>query len=189
MNKKLIRRDILGKRANLGKNDHNKLSKKIIDNIYNSPYYKNAKTIMTFISFGDEVDTHDFIKESIEKGKIIVIPISIPETKELKLSHVKDFRELEVGYYDILTPKKEFIRLVDPNSVDLIIVPGVAFDREGYRIGYGGGYYDRFLSKISKEVPKISIAFDLQLVDKVPREDFDIPVDYIFTEKEIINCK
>lgn len=188
MNKKNLRHQILDKRSKLGKYEHEEFSNIILNTIVNSLYYKNAKTIMTFISFMDEVDTHEFIKKSIEDGKDIVVPITIPETKELKLSLVKDFKELEPGYYNILTPKEEYIRYIDPELVDLIIVPGVVFDRDGYRIGYGGGYYDRFLSKIDKNVPKIAIAFDLQVIDKVPREYYDIPVDYIFTEKEIIEC-
>ena len=77
---------------------------------------------------------------------------------------------------------------MDPSEVDLIIVPGVAFDKCGYRIGYGGGYYDRFLSNLD-HVTKISLAFNMQLIDKIPTDHFDIPVNYIITEKEIINCK
>lgn len=188
MNKKSLRHQVLDERSKLGKNMHKKYSNIILNTILNSLYYKNAKTIMTFISFMDEVDTHEFIKKSIEDGKNIVVPITIPETKDLKLSLVKDFKELEPGYYNILTPKEGFIRYTDPKLVDLIIVPGVVFDRDGYRVGYGGGYYDRFLSKIDKSVPKIAIAFDLQIIDKVPREYYDIPVDYIITEKEIIGC-
>jgi len=108
----------------------------------------------------------------------------------MKPSIIKNFDELEPGYYNILTPKQEFIRYIDPSEIDLVIVPGAVFDREGYRVGYGGGYYDKFLSsKIRKDISKIAIAFDLQIVDKVPREEHDISVDYIITEKEIIKCK
>lgn len=188
MEKKLLRKEILDKRGKLSKNEHYINSKKIIEKIFNSSFYKSADTIMCFISFGDEVNTHEFIKKSIDESKKILVPITIPETRELKLSHLKDFNELEIGHYNILTPKKEFTRYTSPEEIDLIIVPGVVFDTEGYRIGYGGGYYDRFLSDLMNK-PKISIAFDLQIVERVPREDFDIPVDYIYTEKEIINCK
>lgn len=189
MNKKILRKEILDERSKLGIDDHKNYSKIILNTLLGSSYYKNAKTIMTFISFLDEVDTHEFIKKSIEDNKNIVVPITIPETKELKLSLVKDFNELELGFYNILTPKEEFIRDTEPALVDLIIVPGVVFDKRGYRIGYGGGYYDRFLSKIDKKIPKISLAFDLQVIDKVPTEYYDIPVDYIITEKEIITCE
>lgn len=188
MNKKLLRKDILVKRASLGKIDRKNYTEAIWETILNTPFYKNAKTIMCFVSFGSEIDTHEFIKTAIEDGKRLVVPITVPETKELRLSHLHDLSELEVGFFNILTPKEEFIRDVDPSQVDMIIVPGAVFDREGYRIGFGGGYYDRFLSKIDKSVPKIAIAFDFQILDKVPREDYDIPVDYIVTEKEFIKC-
>ena len=187
MEKKKIREQILDNKEKMDEITLKSYSDSIIDQLYNTDYYKKSKTIMTFISFGAEVDTHEFIKTSIANGKRIVVPITIPETKQLKLSQVLDFNHLEIGFYNILTPKKEFIRYVDPSEVDLIIVPGVAFDRDGYRIGYGGGYYDRFLSKLD-HVTKISLAFDMQLIPKVPHESFDIAVNYIITEKELIKC-
>lgn len=188
MEKKIIRDQILKDKDKLAKITLKSYSDSIISKLFNTDYYKNAKTIMTFISFGAEVDTHDFIKTSIINNKKIVVPITVPKTKQLKLSEVLDFDKLEIGFYNILTPKKEFIKYVDPSEVDLIIVPGVAFDKSGYRIGYGGGYYDRFLSKLD-HVTKISLAFDMQLVDKIPHEHFDIPVNYIITENEIMKCK
>ncbi len=188
MRKKIIRQETLDKRRNLGKTYHKNSSKKIISSILNSSYYKNANTIMTFISFSDEVDTHDFIKHAIDDGKKVVVPVTFPKTKELKPSHIKDFNELELGYYNILTPKEAFIRFIDPKEIDLVIVPGVAFDKYGYRVGYGGGYYDRFLSGLS-DIVKIGIAFEVQIIDKVPKDSFDIPVDFIFTEKKVINCQ
>lgn len=187
MEKKLIRKEILEKRKNLSQETRSAYSKKIIDKIFNSEAYKNSKTIMTFISFSDEVDTHDFIKKAIEDGKKIVVPITYPKTKALKPSWVKDFDELEPGFYDILAPKKEYERFIDSKEIDLIIVPGVAFRKDGYRVGYGGGYYDRFLSKLPN-TPKIAIGFNIQVVEDLPTDNFDIPVDYIYTERNIINC-
>lgn len=185
--KKSIRSHILDNRSKLGKIQHKIFSETIINQIYESSFYKDAKTIMTFISFGDEVDTHDFIKRSMKDHKKVVVPITFPKTKEIKPSEILDFDELEIGFYNILTPKEEFIRWIDPKDIDLAIVPGIAFDRHGYRVGYGGGYYDRFLSKYS-DIIKVGIAFDLQLIHSVPKEEFDIPVDIIITEKEIIPC-
>ena len=188
MDKKIIRREILIKRAKIWKDNHIMLTEIIMKNLKDTIYYKNAKTIMTFISFGSEIDTHGFIKSGIKEGKNIVVPVTFHENRIMKPSLVLDFDEFEPGYFNILTPKEEFIRYIDPSEIDLIIVPGAVFDRDGYRVGYGGGYYDRFLSKIDKSVPKIAIGFDLQIVEHVPREEFDIPVDFIITEKEIIYC-
>ncbi len=188
MDKKSLRKKTLQKRGQLSTETIIKYSDIIAYKLYKMDFYKEANTIMSFISFDSEVNTHEIIKNSLKQGKSIVVPVTIPETKEMKVSHVLDFSELEIGYYNILTPKKEYLRFVSPNNIDLILVPGVTFDRNGYRVGYGGGYYDRFFSKLNKEVTKIGLAYDLQITDEVPRDSFDIPVDLIITEKEIINC-
>ncbi|MBU5313916.1 5-formyltetrahydrofolate cyclo-ligase [Tissierella carlieri] len=188
MDKKILREKVLQKRADLSPKSIIEYSDIIAEKLYKMDSYKEAKTIMSFISFDSEVNTHEIIKRSISHNKSIVVPITIPKTKELKVSEVLDFSELELGYYNILTPKKEYIRFIDPSTIDLILVPGVVFARNGYRVGYGGGYYDRFLSKFEKKVDKIGLAFDLQVTNEVPTDSFDIPVDLIITEKEIINC-
>ena len=190
LDKKTLRRDILAKRALLSKNDHISLSKNIFNRLKETEYYKNANNIFVFISFGSELDTHEFIKEAIEEGKNILVPITIHKSREMIPSLLKDFNELEPGYFNILGPKKEFERHVDPQEIDLVVVPGAVFDNRGYRVGYGGGFYDRFLStKVRKEVPKIAVGFDFQVIDKVPTEEFDFPVDFIITDKRIIDCK
>lgn len=164
-------------------------SKSISEKLYNLNHYKESNFIFTFISFTDEVDTHNIIKESIKIGKRIGVPITIPKTRILKVSELLDFdKELQEGFYNILTPKEEYQRIVSPDIIDLILVPGLAFTRQGYRIGYGGGYYDTFLSTIKKDVVKIGLCFDMQLISGFPTEPFDIPVDYILTEKEFIKC-
>jgi len=183
-----LRREILGKKTVLDNNTIAEYSKKIITSLMNMDYYKNANKIMTYISFGTEVDTHEFIKESLKLNKEIYVPITNPDKHKIKPSQILGFNELELGFYNILTPKKEAIRYVDPKEIDLVIVPGVVFDRKGYRIGYGGGYYDRFLPLLNANVPKISLAFDLQLINRVPRDYYDIPVDIIITEVDIIIC-
>ncbi|TCU74113.1 5-formyltetrahydrofolate cyclo-ligase [Tissierella praeacuta] len=188
MDKKILRKKILQKRAELSTENIVNYSNIIENKLYKMDYYKNAKTIMSFISFGDEIITHEIIKNSIKNGKSVVVPITIPETKELKVSKILDFSELEIGYYNILTPKKDFLRFIDFNTIDLVLVPGVVFARDGYRVGYGGGYYDRFLSKFKEKVNTIGLAFDLQIVEEIPKDSFDIPVDFIITEKETINC-
>lgn len=185
MDKKTIREKVLKERKNLGHPARKEFSKEITKKLLNSNYYKSAKTIMCFISFSDEVNTRDFIERAIEDGKNIVVPITFPETHELKPSLLKNLKELEPGFYNILTPKKEFQRFIDPKEIDLVVTPGVAFRKDGYRVGYGGGYYDRFLSKIPNTTT-IAICFSAQIVDDLPVDSYDIPVDYIYTEDNII---
>lgn len=177
---------MLEERAKLSKEEHKAYSQSIYHRLIGSKFYENSNTIMTFISFKDEVDTHRLIKNSLKIGKRVTVPITYPETKEIKPSEILSFDELEIGFYNILTPKKDYIRLIKPEEIDLILVPGLAFDRRGYRVGYGGGYYDRFLEKYPN-ITTIGICFDLQIIEELPKEDFDIPVDFIITEKEFID--
>lgn len=188
MNKKLLRQEILTKRSLLTQEKIQEYSNKIQNTLYKMDEYKNAKRIMCFVSNGSEVDTHPLIDRAILDGKSIVVPITVSKTKELLVSDLFSLSELEVGFYNIEVPKEEFLRLVDPETIDLVLVPGVALGKDGYRVGYGGGYYDRFLAKLDSSVPKIALGFDLQVVDQVPTEHFDIPVDLILTEKGIIDC-
>ncbi|WZL72156.1 5-formyltetrahydrofolate cyclo-ligase [Clostridiaceae bacterium 35-E11] len=188
--KKDIRQQILHVRKQLTPQAQTEKSKMIFNQLKEFKLYKTAENIMVYIDFRNEVKTDSIIADLISSNKKVIIPICVPKTKDLILSQLLDpSKELEKSTFGVLEPKKEYIRKVDPASIDLVIVPGVAFDRQGYRIGYGAGYYDRFFEKLPKPVPSIAIAFDLQMIPKVPADDFDYPVDYIITETETITCK
>lgn len=189
MNKKTLRKYMLEKRSQLSLDEIKNKSQTITKSLLNLEEYNKANFIFTFISFKDEVNTHEIIKKSLEKNKRIGVPITIPKNKELKVSELMDFdKELELGYYDILTPKEEYLKIVPPDIIDLVLVPGLVFDRQGYRVGYGGGYYDRFFNSLDEDVLKIGICYDIQIQAKVPRGSYDIPVNYILTESEFIKC-
>ncbi|MDP7322999.1 MAG: 5-formyltetrahydrofolate cyclo-ligase, partial [Candidatus Woesearchaeota archaeon] len=115
-------------------------------------------------------------------------PYVVKNNPILQLSEIKNFNELEPKTWGILEPKDEFIRKFDIENVDLVIIPGIVFDQNGHRIGYGYGYYDRFLKKLDKNVVKIGFGFEFQIVDKIPEEKHDVPVDIMVTEKRVINC-
>lgn len=190
MDKKQVRQEVLSNRKSMKPEDVELKSNKITETLLKSDFFAAAANIMAYIDFRNEVKTKKIIEESIAANKSIIIPISIPDTRELVLSQLIDYeRELMPGTYGILEPKEEFIRKVSADVIDLVLIPGVAFDRRGYRVGYGAGYYDRFLSNVRSSVPRVALAFDLQIVPKVYEDDFDIAVDYIITESEIIDCK
>lgn len=190
MEKNTVRKDILNSRMSMSKDEVYSKSKEIEKRLFECNFFDSSSFLMAYVDFRNEVKTEDIIKKSLTLGKKVAVPISVPSTKELIVSQVKDFdKELEIGHYNILEPKKEYIRNTDPSIIDLILVPGVAFDRRGYRIGYGAGYYDRFFNKLNKNVPKVALAFDIQIVENIPQGYYDIPVDYIITEKEIISCE
>lgn len=188
--KKEIRKSILNIRKSLEIPVFQEKSDSVTEKLINSEAYKKSNVIMAYIDFRNEVSTEKFIKKALKDNKKVIIPISIVETKELLLSELKDYdTELKSGTYGILEPKEDFIREVKKDIIDLILVPGVAFDLRGYRVGYGAGYYDRFLKNISPTVPKIALAFDLQIVENAYPDSHDFPVDYIITETIYEKCQ
>ena len=190
MDKNSVRKETLEKRKSMPLDEVSLKSDKITEYLVSTDAYKNANTIMAYIDFRNEVKTENLIKRAVKDGKKIVIPISVVETRQLILSELIDYdNELESGAYGILEPKKEFIRETDPKLVDLVLIPGVAFDKKGFRIGYGAGYYDRFLERVRPDVSKIALSFDLQMVNHAYPDAHDVPVDIVITENEIINCE
>lgn len=185
MNKKELRAQLLDTRKNISEADRHKKSKIIIDKLMSTVEYKNANTIMAFASFGTEVDTHDFIKTALASGKRIILPISIKEDRSLFLQEIKSFDELKKGTYGILEP--EMKENFDRSKLDLVIVPGVAFDHRGYRMGYGGGYYDRFLSSLDKRTKIVAINFEELYVYRVIISRFDMKVPVLITDRKIRN--
>jgi len=146
---------------------------------------RNSSTLMVFLSFGSEILTDDLIRWGWEEGKRIVVPLCRPEGRELTPCLVNGFDELEAGHYGIREPKADRLLVVPPGEIDAVLVPAVAFDRRGYRVGYGGGYYDRFLPKVPHAV-RIGAAFACQIVPEVPIDLYDVQVERIATEEGII---
>ena len=187
MNKEEIRRDILKKRHSLSKDYIKNKSQQIFLKLAESVEYINSRNIMFYVATRNEVQTEDIIKTSIKMGKNISVPIILPEYINLAPSKIFDFDvELEKGKKGILEPKKEYYRLFPPENIDLMIIPGVAFDLSGNRIGRGFGYYDNFLKKIRSSTKIIALAFEMQIVEKIITDKNDIPVHKIITEKRII---
>jgi len=187
MNKEEIRRDILKKRHSLSKDYIKNKSQQIFLKLAESVEYRNSRNIMFYVATRSEVQTEEMIKTSIEMGKNIFVPIILPECINLAPSKIFDFdTELEKGKKGILEPKKEYYRLFPPENIDLIIIPGVAFDLSGNRIGRGFGYYDNFLGKVRPYAKIIALAFEIQIVEKIITDKNDIPAHKIITEKRII---
>ena len=139
---------------------------------------------MVYISFGGEVMTRPIIERSWALGKEVVIPVCQKERGMIVPSLLYSFDELEPKTMGILEPISDKLREVDPQSIDLCLVPGIAFDYYGNRIGFGAGYYDRFLPLLKPTAPKVALAHSFQLtVSPLPTNPNDIPVDFIITEK------
>lgn len=164
------------------------LSQQIIQSFMNLPEYQKANTVLFYIDVRSEVRTRQSLPEALKSGKTIAIPWCT-ETVELALFKLENMDELSVGMYKILEPKEELRLLpekqVDPKSIDLIMVPGVAFDRRCARMGHGKGYYDKLLENVRPETPLVALAFECQLFPEIPVAPHDVFMSKIITEKTI----
>lgn len=145
-----------------------------------STLWKKATTIGITMAQKFEWDTKPIIEAAWRQNKTIAVPKCIPETRRLDFYTLTDFAQLETVYYDLLEPIPEQTIKIDKQEIDLLIVPGIVFDQRGYRIGFGGGYYDRFLTDFTGETA--SLVHTRQLMDRVPSESFDIPVKTLITD-------
>jgi 5-formyltetrahydrofolate cyclo-ligase len=165
------------------------LSDKIAANLWSIPEFDSAETILFFISFRSEVDTLSMISRALEEGRTVCIPCTDMGDKSMVASQIMNMdSDLKMGNYNIPEPREECLRPVPPEQIDVILMPGVAFDPTGGRLGYGGGYYDRFLEKCSPDCKLIALAYELQIVEHVPCADHDHHIHKIVTEKRIIDC-
>lgn len=187
MDKKEIRKEIISTRNSVDMIIRQKWDKTIFENLINSNFYNEAKSIFIFISYGSEVDTIRIIEHSLKTGKEVYVPKTYKDIKEMKAVKITNLTNMVKDKMGILEPidvSKDSIG----ESFDLIIMPGVAFDFFGNRIGYGGGYYDKYLSSYKEKTEKVALAYHMQLLNKIETEEHDIKVDYIITEKNIIKA-
>lgn len=186
-NKQELREKILTKRKNLDSSLVEKQSLLISDYLINSNLFHNSKVIMTYLNYPKEVKTDYIFRTAIKQNKTVTIPVCETKAVDLIPSKITDINQVETGYYGLREPKQEYFYPVDPKLIDLIIVPGVAFDLKGNRIGHGKGYYDNFFKKINPSAIKIGLAFQFQIIeDSWNIESWDIPMDGIITENGFI---
>lgn len=187
MDKATQRNLIMAKLNEIDAGQHRELSMAIIERLVRDPVFKSAKTIGLTISAYPEVDTKLLIERIWQEGKNVAVPKCIPQSRGMDFYIIKDFNQLEVVYMNLQEPQPEITRYSAPRDIDLMIVPGIAYCRSGYRIGFGGGYYDRYLSGFAGHTR--SLAFDVQLVDAIDAEAHDIPVQGIYTELGYIDTR
>ena len=189
MNKEEQREKILEIRNSLSDKEVKQKSRLIKKKLFSTEEYKQAQTILIYINFNNEVRTKTIVKKMLTEDKRVIVPITNSQANKLDLSELKDFEtELAPSSYGILEPKPEFRRLISAEELDLIIAPGVGFDEECNRLGYGGGYYDRLLASVP-QVTTIALAFFNQITDQIITSSYDQKVDQIITEKKTISYK
>lgn len=183
MDKKDIRKHYKDVRASLTKDQRDNMSKNALEKLIQTEEYKKAKHIFAFVSMGDEIDTTRAIDYFLADGKCVYVPLTKKGHDRMKFSSLTSLDHLVEGNFGVKEPKEAHINWVDHDLVDLILVPGLAFDKEGYRTGYGGGFYDKFFADTKTDFTKIGYCFSVQLFDgNLPKNEFDVPVDFIITD-------
>ncbi len=187
--KAVIRKEIIRIRDSIDRQAKRIKDTEIEKNLLLQKEFEIAKNIMVFASFRSEPDTYGIMQKSFELGKRVILPKVNRESHELLLYEIIDINELAPGYMNIPEPDVPETRSFHAEDLDLMIIPGIAFGRKGERIGYGGGYYDRLIQTIKRRPPLVAIAYDEQIIEKVPVLDHDINVNKIITDKRVIESQ
>ncbi len=182
MTKVRLRTTALRRLKQQKEDDQRRRSKAIWRKLYRLKAFRRAHTVCCYVALPYEVQTWGLIEEMLSRGKRVVVPVTQPRTKRLRLSEVRDpAAELSRRVLGVLEPAPTALRPVPVQKVDLVLVPGLAFDRRGHRLGHGHGYFDRFLARIPKATPTVGLAFRFQLLDRLPTAAHDYAVQAIVT--------
>ncbi len=180
-----IRKSFKEFRNKMSAEDVSRLSFSAAKRFISSDIYKNAKTIMLYWPLGNETDTRTILEQIFKDGKTAVLPVTNPNTDDIIPVIMHENAEMKTGAYRITEPKNA--PTVNKEDIDVIIVPGIAFDLTGARIGFGKGCYDRFLK--DTKAKKVGYCYACQITDKIMSDEFDICMDYLITDKELVFCE
>ncbi|SFD54272.1 5-formyltetrahydrofolate cyclo-ligase [Lentibacillus persicus] len=175
-----LRKNMIEQLKNLSASERITIEKALAEHLMASDKWKQSDSIGITVSHGFEWNTKPIIEAAWCEGKTVCVPKCLPKERQMSFYKLIHFDQLEIVYHHLLEPNPQITEEIPKNKIDLLIVPGVLFDESGYRLGFGGGYYDRFLSDFPNRT--LSLAANLQLVKKLPAESFDIPVDNVITE-------
>lgn len=184
--KNKMRQEIKEQRKNLTCDERERCDSKICERLRQLWLYRESKIVFTYVSLADETDTKKFIERALEDGKRVVVPRCIKGTRNMEFCVINSLNDLEEGAFGVLEPKVECEVYTDYSN-GFCIVPALAFDRKGYRLGYGKGYYDRFLADFCGKT--VGICYNRFVVPEIPRGKYDKSVDLIITEKKVISTR
>ena len=181
--KKDFRKQVIESRKNKDSEFISINSQIITEKLLSMDCIQQASTITLYLDFNNEVKTDQLITKLISLRKTVTSPVTIKDERKLIPYEIINLKEgINIGTYGIREPNKDLSNEIDVKNIDVLIVPAVAYDKNCYRLGYGGGYYDRFIERLRDDAITIGIAFDLQLFDSIPKEEHDAQLNYIITE-------
>jgi 5-formyltetrahydrofolate cyclo-ligase len=182
-----IRQSILAMRRGLSEAERLARSRCVWERVATLSCYQQARVVLGYMAFDHEVLTDGLIRQSIASGKQIVLPMVQANRQGMALYVIADLqRDVAPGYRGILEPQPQRTRAVAPAALDMALVPGIAFDLGGGRLGFGVGFYDRLLSQLPRGIPTVGLAFDFQVIPRLPSQPHDITLDAIVTESRVI---
>lgn len=182
-----LRQRTLGCRDETAESTRRTWSRSITEKLWRVEDFVGAATVLIYVAFRSEVETMPLLWQCLEKGKRVAVPLTDPESMELRpFAITAPENDLAPGLYGILEPVSERVVAVKPAEIDAVILPGSVFDLRGGRLGYGGGCYDRFLDHDAPLARRIGLAYELQVVDRVPVLPHDKPLHVLVTEKRIM---
>lgn len=185
-----LRKTILGRRDLLPPAERREKSRAVAQRLWALPAFDRSANLLAYVNFRSEVETLPIIGQCLARGKEICVPLTLTRERRLAIYRLTDPEsDLIPGYCDIPEPDPARLEPVDPHTIDAVLVPGSVFDVQGGRLGYGGGYYDRFFANEAPQAVRIGIAYDLQVVAAVPLEPHDQKLDYLVTETRTIAMK
>ncbi|HEX9124051.1 MAG TPA: 5-formyltetrahydrofolate cyclo-ligase [Actinomycetota bacterium] len=182
--KRALRARIRALRDALPPPDRDRYSATIARGLFELPEMVTATTVMVFSSFGSEVDTAPILERLVAEGRHAALPrVANGEVEPVAYRPGGSMRVASFGAMEPIDGEP-----IPPEDIDVVVTPGVAFDRRGHRVGYGGGFYDRFFRRTRPDVVRVGIGFGLQVVDAVPHGGADVPVDLIVTDEGVVRC-
>lgn len=172
-------------RTSLSKEEKTRLDSLVADRFLTLPQYREAKTVLFYVSLPLEIDTFSLMEQAFSDGKTVAAPRCVPGTREMEFYILQSIQDLAPGAFGVSEPKTDACEKLTDLSRGLCVVPALGFARDGYRLGYGKGYYDRFLARFLGRT--VGLVYDACLKERLPHDKFDCKVKQIVTENQIFN--
>jgi 5-formyltetrahydrofolate cyclo-ligase len=185
--KRQLRRSMLAVRRGLPAAERLARSQCVWERVSSLSCYRQARVVLGYMACDHEVLTDGLIRQAIASGKQLVLPVVQSDRQGMALYVIQDLeRDVAPGYHGILEPQPQRTQVVAPEALELVLVPGVAFDQRGGRLGFGAGFYDRLLGRLPRDIPTVGLAFDFQVIPRLPSQPHDIMLQAIVTERRVI---
>ncbi len=186
--KQSLRKEMAARRATLTQLDRLAYDRRLADIFCAQTFFHDAEAVLIYLAFRSEASTDAIIETALQAGKLVAAPQTRRAGQIMRALRLTNLQDVTVGEWGMREPRVGAEELIAPEAFDLIVVPGLAFTLRGDRLGYGGGYYDRYLPLIRQDALSVGIGYEFQVMDRLPAEPFDRRVDWLVTPARVIAC-